>query len=397
MRLMVADLDRVPNLFPHLPKTTVWLRASQDFRSLLFHNSQSMNDSAWAVCATLGHSNPNTVTLRYYVHCLDLLLAEFLEARTKLGAPATRTELRKLSGLPRSTAYFRLPPSADNSNLNASGDSPLDGDGSHPVPEKAFALEIFSERRGLTTHSYRHPSPPSANSSFWPKDTYDIVWMSFELGLTEKRLATIFNLDRQQIGAMLSRADSVLRIRGHQLSLDEAHRNRKVSAEAHIQSPKVPRPPRIGFDSGTLGVWAVKIEDCAFKDQKGMAAALGHMAVKILPATAQIVFAGVPQPELMHACLDVFDAFGLRRDNLNAISCDGTGQASPSRQWLQNWGISWRIASTNLTHGSRLLQLPPPWVVVGPMRPSDNTALSLTQQAEAIWFLVRMAAIRFSA
>jgi hypothetical protein len=392
MRLMIADLDQAAaKLFPHWPKTTIWLLASRDLRCLLLHNNDSVNDSGWAVCATLGHSNPDTVTLRYYVHCLDLLLALFLEARTKLGAPDSRKELRRLSGLPRSTAYSQLPASKVNSSLDIAADGRQDGSGSLPMPEEAFALEVFS---GLTIHSSCHPISQQVDSPFWPKDTYDIVWMSMELGLTSERLATIFGLDEHCIGAMLSRADSVFRIHGVQRAPDRVLRNGKEHGDVQIQTVKITKPPRIGFDSETFRSWSANIEDHVGGNQKGMAAALSYMATNMLPATAQIVFAGVHQPELMQACLGVFDALGFGRNDLHAFSCDGTKQAKPSREWLREWGISWRITSTNQYDGSRLLKVPPPWVVVGPKRPLDATAYL---EAEAIWFLVRMGAIRFSA
>lgn len=75
LRLTLGNLDHVPNLFPHLPLTMRWLQASEMFRKLFFHNDASRGDDAWAVTSTLGHSNPSKVSLRYYVHCLDLLWA----------------------------------------------------------------------------------------------------------------------------------------------------------------------------------------------------------------------------------------------------------------------------------------------------------------------------------
>jgi integrase len=393
MRLMIADLDQAAaKLFPHWPKTTIWLQASRDLRCLLLHNNDSVNDTGWAVCATLGHSNPDTVTLRYYVHCLDLLLAFFLEARTKLGAPATREAIRGLSGLPLSTAYSQLPASTDNVNRNVSVDGLQEADGARPMTEGEFALQIFSYRLGLSIPSSCHALSPPVDSPFWPKDTYDILWMSMELGLTSERLATIFGLNEQCIGAILSRADSVLRTHGFQRSPNRVLGNQKVRDEAQTRTVKVPKPPRIGFDSDAFREWSAKIGDHVGGNQKGMAA-LSHMATNMVPATAQVVFARVQQPELMQACLRVFEALGFGCNDLHAVSCDETEQANPSRKWLRERGISWRITATNQFGRSRLLKVPPPWVVVGPKPPLDATA---RLEAEAVWFLVRMGAIWFS-
>jgi hypothetical protein len=115
----------------------------------------------------------------------------------------------------------------------------------------------------------------------------------------------------------------------------------------------------------------------------------------MLQGNIQIVFAGIPKPEMMKACLHVFEAIGFRRDDLFATSCDGTKRAVPTRGWLQDRGISWRIAAKNEHSPGRLLQTPAPWVVIGPKTPEDG-GLSLRHQSEAISFLFRMAAIRFN-
>jgi hypothetical protein len=43
-----------------------------------------------------------------------------------------------------------------------------------------------------------------------------------------------------------------------------------------------------------------------------------------------------------------------------------------------------------------MLKVMPPWVVIGLKRPEGTAALSQRQQAEAIFFLITMAAIRFA-
>jgi hypothetical protein len=396
MRLMLADLDRVPNLFPHLPRTTLWLKASQEFRSLLLHNTVAMNDHSWAVAAMIGNSNPRSVTLRFYVCCLDLLLAHFLEARTKLGAPATLEELRRQSGLPRSTAYFQLPAPTEqnnNSNLIMPMDNSQDGDTSCPEPEKEFALKVFRERLGLSVHSNSRPSLPPPDQHFWPKDTYDMLWMSNEIGLSADRMATMFGRDRQDVVAMLSRADSILRIQGHRRCLGRVPRSGKVRSEI----PKVLRPPIIGFDSKAFQRWSRELENHVFRCHDSATTAIDYMVSNTLPESSKTVFAGAPQPKLMQSCLGVLDALGFQVDDLDAISCDGTKHMKPSREWLRSWGLSWRITATNHFGEGRLLQVSPPWVAVGPKRPEETAILSLRDQADAIWFLIRMAAIRFVA
>jgi hypothetical protein len=400
MRLMVADLDQIPEMFPHLPKTTQWLKASKKVRSLLLHNCQAMNDHAWEVAAMMGHSNPNTVTLRYYVHCLDLLLAQFLEARTIPGTPATRDELRSLSGLPRSTAYFRLPAPCgqyDNTDLaGVTNDTPSDGLSSFE-PEREFALKIFRERLGLTIRVNDRPAPPLSEPGFWLKKTYEILWMSFELGMSSDKLANIFGLDQQIVDAILYRADSILSIGDSQHSAEGALKSRDVPNEAHVDCCAVPRLPKIGIDSEVLHRWSTALENIVGRNRECATAAVKYMALNMVPASDHIVFMGAPRPELVQSCLGVFGTLGFRIDNLHAITCDGTTHVRPLREWLRSWGLSWRISVTNQSGRERMLKVPQPWVVVGPKLLEGTATLSQRQQAEAICFLITMAAIRFAA
>jgi len=402
LRLTIADLglDHAKGLFPHLSKTSEWLRASGEFKSLLLHNGYEMNDNSWAVAATLGHSNPDLVTLRDYVHCLDSILSLFLEFRTKLGSPADPEQLRALSGLPRSTAFLWLPKAKERSDISTNcilqGDSQESG-GSRPSPEHLFAMRVLTRRLGVAVHSQiNHNSRPTSVAAFWPKDTYDILWMSYELGLTVERLATIFGLSQGDVGAILSRADSILRIQGYQSSFDQAPQSGMASGNGQAESPKVPRGPKVGIDSETFRFWAARIEAHVCRNRETAAAALGYMVSNMLPKTGQVVFIGAPQPDFMQFCLGIYDACGFHRDDLRAIACDGTKKSEPSRQWLQKRGLSWRITAMNQFGSQRMLQVDSPWVVVGPRVPGDASAPSPGHQADAIWFLIRMIAIRFS-
>jgi integrase len=137
LRLALSDFDHVPNLFPHLPLTMRWLDASKMFRKLFYHNDSSSNDHAWAVAVTLGHSNPSKVSLRYYVHCLDLWLSLALQFNSSVGGPVDDEQLRKLSGLRRSTAYKHLP--------SLKHEDPVQ----HKKRQAEFARDLFRKRYAL--------------------------------------------------------------------------------------------------------------------------------------------------------------------------------------------------------------------------------------------------------
>jgi len=115
----------------------------------------------------------------------------------------------------------------------------------------------------------------------------------------------------------------------------------------------------------------------------------------MMRVSASVVFAETPRPKLMQSCLDVFGALGFRREDLDIVTCDGTMNAKPTREWLRKWGLSWRVNASDQFGRDRMLKLMPTWVVVGPKQPEGATPLSQRHQAEGICFLIRMAAIRF--
>ena len=124
-----------------------WLEASKTFRELFYFNNQSSkNDHAWAVASALGHSNPSSVSVRSYVHCLDLWLSLALESIASSGGLVGDEQLRKLSGLPHSTAHTRL--------RSTKNEEPL----RRRELQSEFTRGLFRERFGL-------PEPKPENST----------------------------------------------------------------------------------------------------------------------------------------------------------------------------------------------------------------------------------------
>lgn len=108
-RLLLSDFPKITDLFPHLPKTSIWLQHSKDFRCSLYGNDRVDNDHAWALATLMGHSRPN-VSLANYCHTLDILLPEFLRISTALQSALSHRARLRLSGIDsESGAYVKLP------------------------------------------------------------------------------------------------------------------------------------------------------------------------------------------------------------------------------------------------------------------------------------------------
>ncbi|MGB8479717.1 MAG: hypothetical protein WCE63_12900 [Acidobacteriaceae bacterium] len=180
LRLMLAQLDEIPDLFPHLTRTAKWIRASKEFRQLLYANELVENDHAWAAASLLGHSNPQTVTVPHYVHCLDLLLAVFLKQNSVFGKVEDE-QLRKMSGFSKSTAYKKFSPanSTPSPENCASAESiamPPSAESQRAAKAASFAQDVFRQRFGLDTlrnDSFCVQSQPPIS---WLKVTRDVLY-----------------------------------------------------------------------------------------------------------------------------------------------------------------------------------------------------------------------------
>jgi len=100
MRLMLSDLDHIPELFPHQVKTQKWLEQSKAFRKGLYLNDSMTRKHIYAVSSLLGHSGPD-MSLEHYIHCLDLV--SMLTRKNRFGAKSAI----KVINFSSTTAYTK--------------------------------------------------------------------------------------------------------------------------------------------------------------------------------------------------------------------------------------------------------------------------------------------------
>lgn len=101
MRLMLADLPAIPNIFSLQPKTQQYLKDSKSFRNRLYGQSGLTRKHVYALASLLGHSGPE-ISLEHYIHCCDVLLAVWQDV--DVSAPNIQVISKQLS-LSTSTSY----------------------------------------------------------------------------------------------------------------------------------------------------------------------------------------------------------------------------------------------------------------------------------------------------
>ncbi len=85
------------------------------------------------------------------MHCLDLWLSLALQFNSSLGGPVDDEQLRKLSGLRRSTAYTRLPSLKEEDPVQ------------HRKRQAEFACKLFRERFALPVLTLKDMNVPASS------------------------------------------------------------------------------------------------------------------------------------------------------------------------------------------------------------------------------------------
>lgn len=199
--LLAAELPEIPDdLFPHLPRTTEWVRASKHFRRMLYHdNALVHNDASWALCTLLGHSSPG-VGFTSYCHTFDILLPEFLKNSQGLQSRLLNRDRLQLSGIPGLTAGK----SRRTSKRKAvAGLSP-----SRVGPEdRAIALKRIAKRFPLLRATTALCLPNRDQS--WLDQTWDLLERRAHTGRDLREIAAYFNLGLELVERLVQRNDAL--------------------------------------------------------------------------------------------------------------------------------------------------------------------------------------------
>jgi site-specific recombinase XerD len=102
LRLMLSDLDAIPEIFRERTLTNAWLHESKAFRRALYGHGNPTRKHTMAVASLLGHSGPS-ISCEHYIHSMDWLLPLFLGKSLIFSPP--NAQFVTASNLPSSTVY----------------------------------------------------------------------------------------------------------------------------------------------------------------------------------------------------------------------------------------------------------------------------------------------------
>jgi integrase len=360
-RLFLSELPDIPNLFPHLPMTSIWLNHSKDFRCSLYGNDRVSNDHAWAIATLLGHSRPN-VSLANYCHTLDILLPEFLRVSAALQSSLSHRERLRLSGVDsESGAYVKLPAHGITAGKqSALPNVPCEEIGEHQKidsvenntkADQAAALQLREEERiyALTLLRVRHPEfraplvqATTHGDRSWMEQTTELLstasarHQDFDksvdyLGLTNDEAASIIDRNAEICALKSSKSDKLLHT-VTSVAASEEWANKLVS-------PAI--PPVAGLKLARE--FASKIERFVEKNLDAPIL-LDYYCRNVRSESAGLVFRlsecrqsdGI---KLVQQYRRLLRGLGIYEADLYFEGSDGTGSDYPCVDWYLSWGL----------------------------------------------------------
>ena len=418
LRLMLADLPEIPDLFPHLPKTTEWLRTSRVFRRLLYGNELVSNDHAWAGATLLGHSSP-PVSLENYIHCMDLLLPLFLKQGSSLGNIPDEL-LRRFSGLKKSTAYSWFPRRQNSGQLMHSDSSQVNSETERilaPEEEKTehqtssvlqssesrtpvgFAKSVFRRRFGTEVAPSGDCDIQPRPTRTWIQATWNLIYMSATSGQPVYELAPYFDLELETAEHILGRAADLAEVR----CADGAHflhpmveREDGEKGAGLTKRLCYPARPRSVKARAIIQEFAACLEHYADADPESARLVFKHYARNVPPKSLRLLFQGIFERDVVIGYSDLFDHLRIRRGSFRWYMGKSKKPLRSIRSWLRNAEQPGQGSSPDEAGGSQK-----------PASSGESLAVELTFEdipdskgsrtdyVQAFRFAMLMAAIRF--
>jgi hypothetical protein len=439
-RLLLSDLTKIPDLFPHLPKTTAWLQHSKCFRRTLYGNDCVDNNHAWAVATLMGHATPST-SFGSYCHTFDILLPEFLRNVPGIERVlSTRDRLRLSSRLGRSAGYKRLP-GGNHSHPNDSSGPNLEElisvapDSRNEEEEeeeqihepqcaesKSVALpipdEVRLEERNFTLEHLRNrfsnlqaeplQLAPICNRS-WLKQACGLLQMCAKPDRDFRGLAEYLGLKPEQARQFLARCNEICRLKSAMTGKDlhaAVSVDVQFGAQSDVAMVRIPRIP----DAKALAKaseFAIRIARFVDKNHDHAASIFDFWSRNVVPGSGSIVFTMpstangelLPDPvtkaRIKEYC-HLLRALGIMQRDLDFSGCGVPDDAPLSTSWYRKWGLFPRKTCTiRKVLGAKAKRIAPgEWLAIGPARACPESMKDSTYR-NGFRFAMLVASIRF--
>lgn len=432
-RLLISDMPEIPNLVPHLPKTSIWLQHSKRFRRQIYHGDRVDNDHAWTVATLLGHSSPR-VSFGSYTHTFDILLPEFLRNSGGLEfVLENRDRLRLSSGFGRADGYRYLAAvkkrgasdvhfgpvemedagSARQDDIDAELDR---GENTNAVvisasdceeqrkEERKFALERI-KRRFPNLRSAAGP-PATVGSRSWLEQTWGLLYMSVQPDRDFCKLTEFLGLEIDESKRIWLRCQEICRLQSSAAGQD-LHPTVSVTANNVGETWRYPQRPgckALEFARKLADQIAVLVND----PRHHAAQILDYWSRNVAPESGSVVFAMSPtddgkqtvSPEIKlqvrEYCKFLSD-LKLQKKNLCYEGACGTSASLAPTAWYEQWALTRRENCKIINRGGRRAEriAQGQWLSIGLKRAWKDDRKYDFGNCDGFSFAMLLASIRF--
>ncbi len=383
LRLMLSDLPEIPDMFPHLPETTVWIQEAKTFRHRLYGTAHPTRRHAMSVASLLGHSGPS-VSMEHYIHCMDWLLPLFL-AQSSLLQVSSTSRVARAAARHKSTLY--------------EWERKL---GRRSIPSQLFAHH-FPER--VATPNINHGNAlsswfPETGSKNWVSPTWDLLFLASTTNEPFDDLAEQLGFDIQTAENIFEHARSIQNIREHTGRQSPRHCMEAIAFDRCNPRVKteIPCPKRCmskefqkAFDT-----MQEKLLIMAQNDVGTIQRILGYYVTRIWQTSNLLPFHNPDCPEDALLYRTFLNNLDIKNHQIWFVFFDQRERSISRRKWKEALNLTWR-------NRQRIKMTIPPykvssasnrWLGIEPDFSSNESAKSSRGSAE-FRFLMVMAAIRF--
>lgn len=422
-RLLLSELPEIPDLFPHLPKTTAWLQGSRQFRRALYGNDSVHNDHAWALATLLGHSRPS-VSFANYCHTLDILLPEFLRISTAFQFALDHRARLKFSGSQR---RFPIPESdpvhsrdmaepdavcqPDNEEVTSSCMEEASREKTRQEP----ALPLKGLEKQLARHHVlnllceRYPNLQAADPASgpgwrhsWFEQTWRLLAMAQSTGHNFDGMIRYLGLSNAEAEWILDRTRQICAAKSP--ATDERMRAITTVADPTKSTmdcafPKLPSAAALDRAREI----ASKVEKSLLRDS-ATTILLDYFSDHVQPDSATVVFqmgefcSRRPDVLISEYCR-FLASLDIPQEDLRFEGCDGTPSRCAPAEWYEKWGLRpQRTLKIINVHGKRAERVARgEWLSITPTAPATTPATRGARRvfADAFRFSMLLASIRF--
>jgi integrase len=330
LSLMLADMTKPPDLFPHLEMTTAWLRESAAFRSKLYGHGMVTRKHTYMLAQLLGHGSPAT-SMEHYVHCADWLLYLHLE-RSSLMRPE-QSHVLLASGRPRQTT--------SRWTLNQPA---------HAIPLRLWSQRVLKRSSQSKSKSQgpregnaseRIPVQPQPDTE-WIRRAYDFLYTCVTFERPREEAARKYGFDDVASRRILMRAHYVCDIRSG--SARRRHRlesftpDRRRSDEERILA--CPRRPTNPLDKEVVERFSSTLEVLANNEPEMVHRALHCYVRHVWNSRDLMVLHDLSEANDGKAYVELLMRLGVPRKDIRWASFSRHERSSSLASWKRAFSLN---------------------------------------------------------